>query len=190
MLDLEPLPKRKKLPRVFTEQEVGLVLDGAKNRRDRAMVLLILDCGIRVGELANLRWPQVGEDYLVVTGKVGDRIVPLSPSVKRQLLGLGDGLNLWTGPRGALGLWGVKTAFRRVFARSNVGGSKQGPHSLRHTFGTWYMAKGGNVFALQEIMGHSSVITTQIYVTLARRQVSDDHARFSPVTTLGLIKRL
>jgi integrase len=190
MKDFPPLARRRNLPRVLTELEVGEVLDGARTQRDRALILLPLDCGLRVGEVAGLRWRDFGPDYVVVRGKVGERIVPVSPGVKRILLGLGDGEHVWLGRKGPMTRSGVMLAYRRIFARSGIGGAKLGPHTLRHTFGTWYIAGGGNLFALKEIMGHSSVKTTEIYVTLARHQVGQDHALFSPVVVLGLMEKL
>jgi len=185
--ELDPLPKRKRLPRVLTELEVDQVLGAALNRRDRALVLLVLDTGIRVGELAGLRWGDVGPDYLVVRGKTGDRRVPLSAEVKREILGLGEGAHVWTGRRGPLTRSGVMLAYRRLFARAGLSGTKLGPHLLRHTFATWYIRGGGGLAQLQGILGHASVATTMIYVTLAGRDLAADHARYSPVRTLGLI---
>ena len=147
---------------------------------------LVLDCGIRLGELANLRWTDVRDDHLVVSGKVGDRVVPISPPIREQLERQGNGFHVWTGSRGPLTKAGIQLAFQRLFARSGIGTRKAGPHCLRHTFATSYISAGGSLWALREIMGHTRLSTTQIYVTLARTQVHADHARYSPIATTGL----
>jgi site-specific recombinase XerD len=189
--ELEPLPKRKRLPWVFTELEVERLLAASTNQRDRALLLLVLDTGLRIGEIARLTWCDVGPDYLQVRdGKTGDRLVPISPEVKRLMLGLGDGVHIWMGKKGPLSRSGVMQAYRRMFRRSGLTGPKRGPHALRHTFGTTYIANGGNLFSLQCILGHSNVTTTQIYVNLAQSQVKADHARYSPVRTLGLLGKI
>jgi integrase/recombinase XerD len=71
-----------------------------------------------------------------------------------------------------------------MFADAGITGRKTGPHTLRHTFGTMYVRSGGNLTALQKIMGHTDIKTTMIYVTLATSDVAADHARHSPVHTL------
>lgn len=187
MEKLDPLPRRRTLPRVLTRYEVGCLLDAAESRRDRALIQLPLDNGLRVGEIASLRWPGIGLDYAEVDGKTGKRRVPLSPSTKRLLLGLGDGEHVWTGRFGPLTRNGVQKVYRDLFAAAGLVGPKLGPHTLRHTFGTWYIRGGGNVKMLQEILGHSRLETTMLYIHLAGVDVAADHARHSPLRSLGLV---
>ena len=63
--------------------------------------------------------------------------------------------------------------------------AKAGPHCLRHTFATWYLRAGGGVRQLQDILGHTKIETTMIYVQLAGRDVQADHSRYSPARTMG-----
>ena len=185
--ELDALPYRRRIPGVLKRQEVCKLLTVANTERDRMMVLLVMDCGLRVRELASLRWTDVRDDHLVVNGKVGDRVVPISRSIRDQLESQGNGFHVWMGKRGPLTRAGIKLAFQRLFARSGIGTRKAGSHCLRHTFATPYISAGGSLWALREIMGHTRLATTQIYVTLARTQVHADHARYSPVATMGLI---
>ena len=185
--ELGALPIKRRVPRVLSRQEVCKLLSIADQERDRIMVLLVMDCGLRPGELASLRWTDVRDDHLVVNGKVGDRVVPISRSIRDQLESQGNGFHVWMGKRGPLIRAGIKLAFHRLFARSGIGTRKAGPHCLRHTFATSYISAGGSLWALREIMGHTRLATTQIYVTLARTQVHADHARYSPVATMWLI---
>ena len=90
------------------------------------------------------------------------------------------------GQRGPLTKVGVREAYKRIFARAGVT-RKMGSHTLRHTFATLYLRSGGGVRHLQEILGHSRIETTMIYVHLAGRDIQADHAQYSPVSTLGLL---
>ena len=184
---IEPAPKRRNLPRVFTQAEIAQVLGAARSPRDRALILLVLDTGLRLGEVANLRSQDIKEGWLVVNGKTGVRQVPVSDEVRSMLLELCDGEHVWTGQRGPIERNGVNLAYRRTFKRSGLTGPKLGPHTLRHTFGTAYIRAGGGVRQLQYILGHSRIDTTMIYGHLAGLDVQADHAVHSPARVMGLL---
>lgn len=186
MLELRRLPKRKLLPRVLTPEEVSTLWAACSNDRDRAMVAVILDTGLRLGEVAGMVKADLGPGYMRVSGKTGERQVPLSPGVQQRLEGLGDDWHVWTHQKRPMTRDGVQKAYRNIFKRSTLTGRKLGPHLLRHTFGTLYCRAGGNVRVLQEIMGHSDLATTMLYVHLAARDVAEDHAKFSPMQVLDL----
>lgn len=188
--EMSPIPRAKSLPRILTAVEIDALWEACETRREQAMVAIVLDNGIRVGEVANLRWPDVGPDYLVVHGKVGDRQVPVSPEVKRLLLGLGDGFHLWLGTKGPMTYSGVQNSYRLLMARAGLFSRQNGAHTLRHTFATRYLMNGGNVRILQEILGHTSLATTMIYVHLAGRDVKADHALHSPAHSLDIRSKL
>ena len=183
---LDRLPKRKHLPRVLTASELSLVLGAALNPRDKALVLVVLDSGLRVEEVAGLRRGDLGDGWLVVRGKVGTRRVPVSQEVKARLLGLGEGDHIWIGRLGPLTKYGIMLAYRRLFLRAGIKGPKLGAHTLRHTFATMYLRTGGGPRQLQDILGHNKIETTMIYVHLAGNDVAADHALHSPVQTMGL----
>ena len=184
---LEPIHRRSTIPRVLTVQEVRRLMSAALVERDRALILTILDCGLRVGEVAGLRRDNIRDGWLVVDGKVGQRRVPVSDELGSTLTVLGDGDHIWTGKKGALTRNGVVQAYQRMFQRAGIAGPKAGPHCLRHTFATMYLRAGGGVRQLQDILGHSRIDTTMIYVHLAGRVVLADHALYSPARTLGLM---
>ncbi|MCI0441363.1 MAG: tyrosine-type recombinase/integrase [Chloroflexi bacterium] len=181
MEDVEAPRRKKKRPRTLEESEILKILAKIPSRRDRAMVALALDTGIRLGELAGLRWQDVTRGALQVDGKMGPRAVPLSEHVQRLLVGLGDGDHIWMGRKGPLTRWGVKLAIRRALYRAGYQPPKAGPHMLRHSFGRHYIMAGGDVFSLQRIMGHSSLSTTMLYVTLNDEDLRRQHAKFSPL---------
>ena len=81
----------------------------------------------------------------------------------------------------------VKSVYRRPFQRRGITGPKLGAHTLRHTFATMYLRAGGGVRQLESILGHSKQETTINNVHLAGVDVQKEHARYSPVKTLGLV---
>lgn len=187
--DVGRLPKAKRLPRVLSIDQVRRVFQSATDAREIGVMAVVLDTGIRLGEIVNLGKADIGPDYLRVSGKVGDRQVPLTPQVRDILLSLGDAAHVWIGKSGApLGRDGITKMLTRLFARAGLTGEKLGAHLLRHTFGTLYIRSGGNVRVLQEIMGHQDLATTMLYVHLAARDVTADHARSSPVRLLDFGK--
>ena len=183
---LDPLPYQKQLRRVLTHLEVMQLIDAAHNRRDRALVLVLMDCGLRLGEVAALKRNDLRDGWLVVNGKTGARQVPISPDVAAELDTIANGPYFWHRDGAALGFDGVKTVYRRLFQRAGIVGPKLGAHTLRHTFATMYLRAGGGVRQLQSILGHSKLETTMIYLHLAGTDVHEDHERYSPIRTLGL----
>ena len=186
-IDLERVQRKKGLPRVLSHFEVSEVWRACLNDRDSGLIALVLDTGIRVGEIADMTKTDLDAFSLRLEGKVGQRQVPISPQVRDMLLPLGNNTHFWLGYRGSpLTRWGLKQAFRRIFKRAGLKGHKLGPHTLRHTFATEYCRAGGNVRVLQEIMGHERLETTMVYVRLAELAVAQDHAQHSPFKHLIL----
>ena len=180
---VSPPRRRRLLPRTLEDYEIDLLLDRTEGRRDKAMIQLIMDTGIRIGELAALRWPDVTLKGIRVPiqGKTGQRVVPISSTARQMMVGLGDSHNIWLGPKGPLTTSGCQQAIRRAMYNAGFAPPKAGPHMLRHTFGREWITLGGNQFALQRIFGHSTLSTTSIYVTLSTKDLEDEHAKFSPL---------
>ncbi len=189
-LDLAPLPYQKQLRRVLTPQEVTQLIDAAHTRRDRALVLVLMDCGLRLGEVSALKRNDLRDGWLVVNGKTGARQVPVSSGVAAELDTIAIGPYFWHRDGAALSFDGVKTVYRRLFHRAGIIGPKLGAQTLRHTFATIYLRAGGGVRQLQSILGHSKLETTMIYVHLAGADVRENHALYWPVRTLSLAEHL
>lgn len=188
-----PLRKTKKMkkiktfPRVFQEHEVAAVWKACETQQQQAMIGLLLDTGIRLNELAQLRWSEIDTDMnslRVAEGKTGPRVIPISQTVLKMLDGLGDSEHMWISKNGPMSREALQSAIRRIYRKAGLQGPKLGPHTLRHTFGTWYIANGGNVVHLQEIMGHASIETTMIYVHLSANHLRADHSAYSPARRL------
>ncbi len=177
-------------PRVLEPEELPLVLAAADNLRDRAIVALALDSGLRASEFGRLRISDIGSDTVWLWGKGRKRLkVPISPEMRRllQLLIDQDGKRgsqslLFTGNNGQpLSRFAVYRIVRRCMERAGIAGPKLGSHCLRHSLATNFLADGGDIFTLQKIMRHTDIGTTQRYIHLAMRTVVRCHNKHSPL---------
>ena len=164
-----------------------------KNHRDKALVLTLLDTGLRLGEITSLHVADLQDGWLMVNGKTGERQVPVSTEVLGLIWNQVSGDDVWSSMKsGRLTRRGVQLTLSRLIADAGIQrtrpGQRIGPHALRHTFATWYIRRGGKVAVLKDILGHDKIETTMLYVTLAGVDVAADHAKYSPVGQLGLVK--
>lgn len=171
--------RRPTVKPALSKPQLRRVLEAPLSRRDKALLTLLLDTGIRIGEAHSLTWATVGDETIEVAGKTGRREVPISSWTKWVLLGVELP---WRGARGQLTVEGLGLAVRRCLRRAGV--ERGGAHLLRHTFARLYLRAGGDVFSLQRIMGHRSLSTTRIYAELELGDVIAQHRRFSPIVRL------
>lgn len=163
----------------------------ATGSRDLAILLLLLDTGMRLGELAGLTLAQgelaLRDGMLKVFGKgARERLVPVGGTAQnalRRYLHLhrpqAFAAALFLGSSGQpLTSEGIRQAIRRVSQRAGVPGVH--PHRLRHTAAVTFLRAGGDVFALQRILGHSTLAMTRNYVTLTDTDIKAAHLRASP----------
>ena len=166
------------LPRDLSPAQVQALLDACNSQRSRLLVLVPLDTGLRLSEVAAMRKDDLGE-AIRVSGKGSKvRYVPISPRLVDELCDIGDQRYIWTVETGKpLSAGGVKTAYKRIFARAGVRG---GAHSLRHTFATEYLRAGGDLYRLSRIMGHSTTRVTERYLHLVVDDLIQEHRLISP----------
>ncbi len=178
-------PRRlKKAPRSLTMAELGYLLLIPLAPRDRALVNLLIDTGVRIGEAISLARDDIQEESIIVMGKTGEREVPISPETREQLLGLiVQNRQLFQGTKGPMTRSGGYRIIRLALRAAGISGKKCGPHVLRHTFGRQYIMAGGDLVSLQRILGHSDIKTTRIYAELDLRDVCHQHHRFTPLKT-------
>ena len=161
-------------PRILTPAQLHqLLMHPGHPPHVRALLYLLADTGIRIGEAASLTVEDVGEDSIVVRGKTGEREVPCSPAVCGMLKGLV--------PEGRVFPYTVdwlKHAVRKAFRRAGLSGSKLGPHTLRHTFATLW---DGSERVLQGILGHKTPSMTFWYRQWRLESAKEEHARHSPL---------
>jgi site-specific recombinase XerD len=165
---------------------------GLATVRDRAILLLLLDTGLRVSEAAGIRLGDLRPDGSVkVMGKgAKERIVPIGSTARgaivRYLGQRGPGTpdaGLFLGWRGALDARGLQQVLKRLKLRAGITG-RCSPHSLRHTFARSYLVNGGDVFSLQRILGHTTLDMVKRYVSLADADVAAKHRTASPADRL------
>jgi site-specific recombinase XerD len=173
--------------RTLGESDIAIVLATASMARDRALLAVLLGAGLRAAEAIGLDVTDLHDDTdggLVIAVRCGkgrkDRQVPVQPDVSRLLLAylaetgrrLGDPGPLFRGhDRGAarrerarLSTRAVGYLVRRAIERAGLTAKAISPHALRHTFAIRSLRSGGNVIAVQKLLGHASVATTQRYL--------------------------
>ncbi len=171
------------LPDTLTVEEIERIIDSitpytAKGRRDRAMLELLYSCGLRVSELISLRMSDLffGEGYIRVIGK-GDkqRLVPIGSTARERIMMYLDDRRekekrdtdtLFLNNRGGK-LTRIMVFLILRQAVENAGIDKTvSPHTLRHSFASHLIAGGASIRQVQEMLGHESIVTTEIYTHL------------------------
>ena len=180
MHDVSPPQQRRRLPRTLSVDEVRQLLKHARTARDYAIIMVLLDTGMRVGEMASMRKGNLTPEGVRVTGKTGDRVVPMSRKIRELAATQGDSDYFWLGLRGVLKRTGLQQIVKRCMRRAGFQPPKLGPHTLRHTFGMQYVLKGGDLFSLQTIMGHTNINATRLYVTMTVEIAAAQLEKFTP----------
>ena len=190
----------RSLPKALSESEVEALLHGpevatALGLRDRAMLELMYGSGLRVSELVGLETVQLNlrQGALRVTGKGGkERLVPLGDEsrywieryldeARPVLCGKRPLANLFLSRRaGAISRQVFWHTVKRHTVRAGIDPGKVTPHGLRHSFATHLLNHGADLRALQLLLGHSSLSTTQIYTLVAKEGLKRMHALHHP----------
>lgn len=198
LLDPPKLPRS--LPKALAESEIDALLsapdtDTPLGLRDRAMLELMYACGLRVSELVGLPATAVNlrQGVLRVVGKGSkERLVPLGEEAQHWLERyLAQARPLLAGKRALTSLFldargeaPSRQAFwalvKRHAATAGIAPASISPHGLRHSFATHLLNHGADLRALQMLLGHSSLSTTQIYTLVAREQLKRLHAKHHP----------
>lgn len=189
---------RKKLPRPLAEDAARAVLgavecqsaDGWTGLRDAAVVTLLYGCGLRISEALALRGRDapLGET-LRITGKGGkERLVPVIPAARRAVAAyaqacpfeMGYDAALFRGSRGGpLGARQVQKAMESARATLGLPPSAT-PHAMRHSFATHLLNAGGDLRAIQELLGHASLSTTQAYTAVDTQRLMEVYRAAHP----------
>ncbi|MBI3238047.1 MAG: tyrosine-type recombinase/integrase, partial [Flavobacteriia bacterium] len=195
------LPKiGRKLPEVLTIEEIDRIvavidMGKAEGQRNRAIIETLYSCGLRVSELVNLKLQDCffEEGFIRVIGKGNkERLVPVSPSVIEEVgdylenhrpdlpIKRGQEAYVFLNRRGAqltrvmiFTLIKNYTAFAGI--RKNIS-----PHTFRHSFATHLIEGGANLRAIQEMLGHESITTTEIYTHLDQRFLREAIISYHP----------
>ena len=197
---LDPPKQPRSLPKALAESEIDALLaapplDTPAGLRDRAMFELMYAAGLRVSELVDLPTTSVNlrQGVLRVTGKGSkERLVPLGEESQHWLEKyLAESRPLLAAKRNLAPLflnangeapsrqqfWGL---VKRYAAVAGIEPKKISPHGLRHSFATHLLNRGADLRALQMLLGHSSLSTTQIYTLVAREHLQKLHSKHHP----------
>lgn len=197
---LAPPKLPRSLPKALAESQIDALLnapdtDNPIGLRDRAMLELMYACGLRVSELVYLPATAVNlrQGVLRVMGKGSkERLVPLGEEAQHWLERyLAQARPQLAGKRALAPLFiessgeaPTRQAFwhlvKRYAAVAGIDPVKISPHGLRHSFATHLLNRGADLRALQLLLGHSSLSTTQIYTLVAREQLKRLHAKHHP----------
>ncbi|HEY1034354.1 MAG TPA: site-specific tyrosine recombinase XerD [Pseudoxanthomonas sp.] len=198
LLDPPRLPRS--LPKALSETEIDALLaapdtDAPLGLRDRAMLELMYAAGLRVSELVNLPANAVNlrQGVLRVTGKGSkERLVPLGEESQHWLeTYLARSRPVLAGKRSVPALFlepdgeaPTRQRFwslvKRYAGTAGIDPVRISPHGLRHSFATHLLNHGADLRALQLLLGHSSLSTTQIYTLVAREHLKQLHGRHHP----------
>lgn len=190
------------LPEALSKDEIKAIfnyIDIHCTFRDKVIFEFFLDTGCRVAEVADLTLDDVfvNEGWAKVKGKGRkEGIVPLGKKLCRDLnlyitryrLAEEGENGLFTtvrAPYRSMQRGGFMSLVKKIHKGAGVKG-KYGPHKLRHTMATQFIANGGDVAVLKRILRHNDIKTTQVYVNLVQGDIQDDHRKHSPLDNLDL----
>ena len=192
-----------KLPTVLTVNEINRILDSIdltqpEGQRNRAMLEVLYSCGLRVSELTSLRLSDIyfDEGFISVIGKGNkQRLVPISQTALKEIRYYLEDRELMPVKKGyedILFLSRRGTALSRIMVfhvvkvQTELAGIQKNvsPHTFRHSFATHLLEGGANLIAIQEMLGHENVTTTEIYTHIdrefLRKEILEHHPRSKP----------
>ena len=194
----------RKLPVVLSVQEVVRLLEAIPMNedfasRDRAIIELLYACGLRVSEACTLKRSllRLEEGYIIVTGKGNkQRLVPIHKEAvihlelyleyerPHQKCQPKHSDTVFLSNRGAA--LSRQSIFLKIKKFAASAGIKKGisPHTMRHSFATHLMERGADLRIVQQLLGHESITTTEIYTHISAQQLSDKIADFHPLNHL------
>ena len=199
MVLITKAPKfQKKIPRALSQenaQEISSSVDLTDNKpwiiaRDTAVILLLYGCGLRISEALSLKYREMPlTDTLKIKGK-GEkfRVIPVlqiaSDAVENYLyllpFTLNSNDNIFRGVRGgSLNPRSIQLVMKLIRERLGIAANAT-PHSLRHSFATHLLTSGADLRSIQELLGHASLSTTQIYTSMDSSHLMDVYTRTHP----------
>ncbi len=202
--DLKPPKIIRKVVSTLSDEEIRAILStfstSPSDTRNQTLFMILLDTGLRIGELINLKMEDIhmDEGYLKVLGKgKKERIVPIGNNAQKALQRylfrfrpkpINPIINTVFLSQSSKPLTenSMKLMFTRLAKRSGV--CRLHAHLCRHTFATRFLINGGDVFSLQQILGHSTLEMVRHYVNLASNHIVIQHQKFSPLDRLNLRK--
>lgn len=218
LIEVSPMARLPK-PRVpeervepFTQEQVKAILQAAGRslhpRRNEAIILFLLDTGVRASELCSLTLDnldfQSRRAYVIGKGNKRRTVFfsrrtasALSNYVRHECLHKDDprpDAPVFAQYRGAskgqpLTVNGLRQRVAHLITEAGIKGGKKSPHRFRHTCALWMLNNGSNIFHLKELLGHSSLTTCLTYLRISQADAEAHHNQFSPVEGLRTKQR-
>lgn len=194
VIALPKLKREKKIPNILNQKELKKIFAATKLFRHRVLLMLIYSAGLRSSEIINLKISDIDfvrkTIYIRQSKYKKDRIVPLSKYISHELKKylkiykpnewLFNGINS-NCPYSKTGItWVLNDAVKRAKIQKKVS-----LHVIRHSYATHLLEEGVNIVTLKELLGHSDIETTMIYLHVAQCDVIRAH---SPLDTLYIKK--
>ena len=189
----------RKLPDILSVEDIDemiscIDLSTNEGQRNRAIIETLYGCGLRVSELVNLEINKLflDEEYVVITGKGNkERIVPISPTAIHEInlyLEYRKHLDIKPGEENILFLNRRGRRLTRVMIfyiikqLAELAGIRKeiSPHTLRHSFATHLLEGGANLRAIQQMLGHESISTTEVYIHIDRTRLREEILTYHP----------
>lgn len=188
-----PRPKREeKLPDVLSQSEIIKILDSVKNTKHRAILYLTYSAGLRVSEVISLKLGDIDKDRMLIHIRQGkgrkDRYTILSESALKVLRKYAAQYEVkdWLFPGEREGIHiserSVQNIFKNACVRAKIF-KDVSVHSLRHSFATHLLETGTDLRYIQELLGHKSSKTTEIYTHVSKKDIAKIR---SPLDTMGI----
>ncbi|MBQ7244984.1 MAG: tyrosine recombinase [Alphaproteobacteria bacterium] len=190
------LPKRARpLPKLLSTDEIDLLISSAgdikTSVRLRAMIELLYASGLRVSELCELPMTAILGDHLLIHGKgAKERMVPMHAgaiSALQKWLDLRDAPDSkyvfpGTGKTGHITRDGFFKILKKCAVLAGIDPTRVSPHVLRHSFASHLLAHGANLRAIQTMLGHEDISTTQIYTHVLPEQLRETVENYHPLS--------
>ena len=197
-MKLVPDKGAQKLPQILTSKEVELLLEqpecvDMKGYRDKAMLELLYATGMRVTELIDLNVEDVnlGAGIIRCVSKDKERFIPMYPKamkalseymtlVRPQMIAAADEKSLFVNVNGERmsrqGFWKIIKFYQK---KAKIDKDIT-PHTLRHSFAAHLLENGADIHAIQEMLGHADISSTQVYSQLIKKQLKDVYNKAHP----------
>lgn len=186
----KPRKKKQQIPDTLTEAEVILILASCKNIREKTIIAILADSGIRNEELCSIKVKDINfsESSVLIHGKGGrDRDAFYSSATFNilkeylQEYPRDKESHLFTTLRHGLPIscWAIRRRVKKIVSRSPVK-KRVHPHLFRHSLATNMLDRGANIVSIQEQLGHSNIATTMIYVHARKDRVKAEYQLFRP----------
>ena len=172
----------KTLPKPIEQNLIEEILR-CSNHKEHLIISLLYGLGLRISELSTLKLSNISKEWIEVRGKGNKtRQIPLIPSLFEKIKNYVEQENpkvfLFEKDNQAMNSSQIRYLFTKVFKKSGI---KATPHQLRHSFATHLLHNGARISDVSELLGHSSMVSTQIYTALGSSKKLNEYAKAHPL---------